>query len=101
MKLFDGCNLVDIRILRNGIDFSADYFGLYKTYPGYDDVYVVDDVEYCIDIACSRNPDEGACFVFGDDGEPHFDPDIIVCIERLALGTVGILGVTVPSDTEH
>lgn len=89
MKITDGKRKVEITIQRwNGSgydpDWSNDYFGA-GSLP-YDEecgCYIVDDVDYCIDMAYSTNPDEGAKFTFGHNGDPVFDDDMSIFVEEL------------------
>ena len=89
MKITDGKRTVEIIIHRwNGSgfdpDWSNDYFNAGSLpYNSENDTYTVDDVDYCIDYANSSDPDEGARFKCGYDGEPIFDPDMIVDVTEL------------------
>lgn len=86
MKITDGKKTVDIRIMRwNGSgydpDWSADYFGAGAL--AYDEdlgAYIVDDVDYCVDMANSDD-EEGACAMYDDDGNVVRDPDMMVFVE--------------------
>lgn len=85
MKLTDGKRTVEITIRRwNGSgydpDWSQDYFCAGSlTYDEAKDAYVVDDVQYCIDMANSTDP-EGACYG-GEDEGGNYVADEAMCVD--------------------
>lgn len=90
MKLTDGKRTVEITIRRwNGSgydpDWSMDYFCAGSLpYNEEKDAYIVDDVQYCIDMANSTDP-EGACGgVEDEDGNCVADENMCVDVEELA-----------------
>lgn len=88
MKITDGKKTVDIRIMRwNGSgydpDWSTDYFGAGSL--AFDEdrgAYIVDDVDYCVDMANSDD-EGGACAMYDDDGNVVRDPDMMVFAEEV------------------
>lgn len=82
MKLTDGKKTIEITIRRfDGTNLGPDWAEEYFFDASYDretDSYTVDDVDYCVDMAMSNNPDEGARYITGADGEPELDENIIV-----------------------
>ena len=87
MKITDGKKTVDIQIMRwngNGYDpdWSADYFGAGTL--AFDEAlgaYIVDDVDYCVGMANSDDED-GACYMYDDEGNVVRDPDMMVFVEE-------------------
>lgn len=87
MTITDGKKLVNIRIQRwNGTgydpDWSEDYFDA-GSLPCDEDsgIYIVDDVDYCVDIALSTDA-EGACSKLDPEtGEAVEDEDMHVFVE--------------------
>ena len=84
MKITDGKKTVEIKIQRwngNGYDpdWSEDYFDAGSLpYDEESGAYTVPDVDYCSDMAMSENPDEGARYITGADGDPELDESILV-----------------------
>lgn len=88
MKLTDGKKTVSIRIMRwngsgYGSDWGADYFDA-GSLP-YDEAlgaYIVDDVDYCVDMANSDDED-GACAMYDADGNVVRDNNMTVFVEEV------------------
>lgn len=88
MKITDGRKTVEIEIKRwNGSgydpDWSADYFNA-GALP-YDEAaaaYIVDDVDYCVDMANDDGP-EGACCMYSDTGDYIRDEDMHVFVTEI------------------
>ena len=84
MKLNDGKKMIEITIRRfDGTNISPDWAEEYfyagsLPYNEETDSYTVDDVDYCVDMAMSENPDEGARYITGADGDPELDESILV-----------------------
>lgn len=96
MRLTDGTKTVDIRIMRwdgtsYGPDWSADYFGHGGRLPYNKEVgaYIVEDVDYCIDMAAADNED-GACYMCNDEGDIVRDPNIVIFVEEVVADSVAI-----------
>ena len=89
MKITDGKKLVDIRIQRwNGTgydpDWSEDYFDA-GNLPRDEDsgIYIVEDVDYCVDMAWSTDA-EGACSKLDPEtGEAVEDEDMYVIVKEV------------------
>lgn len=88
MKLTDGKKIVEIKIRRwNGSsydpDWSADYFNAGSLpYDGDADASIVEDVDYCIEMASSADED-GACGMYNEDGDIVRNEDMFVFVEEL------------------
>lgn len=88
MKLTDGKKTVEIRIQHwNGSsydpDWSADYFNAGSLpYDEDADASIVEDVDYCIEMANSADED-GACGMYNEDGDIVRNEDMFVFVEEL------------------
>lgn len=85
MKITDGKKTVEIKIRRwngNGYDpdWAEEYFNAGSLpYDMEKDAYVVEDVDYCIDMANSADA-EGACGGYDCDGQIVRDEDMTVFV---------------------
>lgn len=88
MKITDGKRTVDINIMTwngtgYGPDWAEEYFNAGALpYDEKKDVYTVQDVQYCIDMA-EDTGEEGTRCKCNDDGEPVPDDDTEVLVNEL------------------
>jgi hypothetical protein len=84
MRITDGTKTVEIRIQKwNGSgydpDWSIDFFEAGSLpYDEENDIYTVDDVDYCIDMAKTE-----ARMTVNEDGEDVIDEDMMVFVEKI------------------
>lgn len=86
MKLNDGKKMIEISIRRfDGTNLSPDWAEDYfcsgsLPYDEETDSYTVGDVDYCVEMVMSENPDEGVRYITGADGDPVLDESILVYV---------------------